>query len=796
MRFLRRPTPALLFVLLLAAVYADPLFLRRNFGGRDLLGYNLPMESAIHDAYARGRLPVWVDEISGGRPLLANPNVGSLYPVRMLLAFLPFPFAMRLFPILHWAAAGLGVLALLTLRKASRGAAWIGAVTFVFSGVVVSYVFYTNHIPGVALFPWILWALARRWRSGGTQILALSVLFGLDFLAGEVFTIGMAIAACLLWIFVEEERPARRAHLLRLGGALGLAFLIGLPQIAATYLWAPETSRAVRGLTLAEVVTYSISPLRLVEIVFPYPFGTTWKLDPTELWATTVFHGRGLGIFATLYCGGLAFLALLSIRWRRPKRTASHKGPAAQPLAEPAGLRFAKLLLLGGLALSVPPSLLPDFLGRASSPIPLRNPEKFGLAVALALSLITGLAFESLRRPKKRRWTLWLAGAFAAAAVFTQLFPDATESLVGWITRVEPPYAVRAARVLPMCLVEAGLLWVATLIALDLLQKPGTRAFLAGLTVATLVPIAATTKIAQTIAEETLLGPTPFALFVRRADPTGAFRVLGEGSYPPASAEREVHEMTDPGELDGVRNDWQYFTQLLWKRGSVFQGDFDVGDSSRMESLRRLSFMAAGAQNSEAFFGALGLRFGVRYRDQRPFAGYRRVRGNDLLEWDEHEKAYPDIRLLESWRMTPDPQEEIRLLPAMKNGGIVIEAGPAGAGTARPGSVRVVEKSPERLRLEVSGPDPTWLFVLRGYFPYRTILLDGKKVETLPAHLAFSAVPVPAGDHRIEWTENVPGGRVSRWGPVGFAIIAAGLLVSRRRAIRGGPSAGQGAATS
>jgi hypothetical protein len=212
-----------------------------------------------------------------------------------------------------------------------------------------------------------------------------------------------------------------------------------------------------------------------------------------------------------------------------------------------------------------------------------------------------------------------------------------------------------------------------------------------------------------------------------------------------------------------------------------------------MESLRRLSFMAASAQNSQAFFGALGLRWGVRYRDQRPFAGYRRIRGNSLLEFDEHEKAYPDIRLLESWRTTPDPQEEIRLLPAMKDGEIVIEAGPVGGWSARPGTVHVVEKTPERLRVDVTAPDATWLFVLRGYFPYRTILVDGKRVEANPAHLAFSAVPVPAGSHRIEWTENVPGGRVSGWGPVVFAVVASMLLVFQRRAARDG-GAGAGAA--
>ena len=74
--------PALAFAALVVAAYATPLFVRRNFSGRDLIAYNLPMEKSIHDAYARGRLPIWSPYVSGGRPLVPNPNAGALYPVR------------------------------------------------------------------------------------------------------------------------------------------------------------------------------------------------------------------------------------------------------------------------------------------------------------------------------------------------------------------------------------------------------------------------------------------------------------------------------------------------------------------------------------------------------------------------------------------------------------------------------------------------------------------------------------------------------------------------------------------
>jgi hypothetical protein len=95
--------------------------------------------------------------------------------------------------------------------------------------------------------------------------------------------------------------------------------------------------------------------------------------------------------------------------------------------------------------------------------------------------------------------------------------------------------------------------------------------------------------------------------------------------------------------------------------------------------------------------------------------------------------------------------------------------------------VKILERTPERLRLEADAPDATWLFVLRGFFTYRTVLLDGKPVECFPAQLAFSAIRMPAGKHRVEWIERVPGGRLSRFGPVLFILIAIGIAFARPR---------------
>ena len=156
--WLARSLPPVLFTLLVLTVYADPLLTPRIFVGRDLVPYGLPIEKATHDAWARGRLPVWNADVSGGRPLFPNPNAGPLYPLRPLLSRVPFPLAMRLFPVVHWVIAGLGAFFLLRALGRSGGAAWIAAVTYAFSGVLVSEVFYLPLQPGAALLPWTLWA--------------------------------------------------------------------------------------------------------------------------------------------------------------------------------------------------------------------------------------------------------------------------------------------------------------------------------------------------------------------------------------------------------------------------------------------------------------------------------------------------------------------------------------------------------------------------------------------------------------------------------------------------------------
>ena len=756
---LRRLAPAILFAALVAAVYADPLFFRRVFTGRDLVAYNIPMERSVHDAWSSGELPVWTPEVSGGRPLAPNPNVGAFYPPRILLSRVPFPTALRILPLLHWTAAGIGMLLLLGSLGLSRAAAWIGAVTYVFSGVSVSDSFYPHILPGMALLPWILWRMQRARGVRGTLLLAF--VLALDLLAADVFTIALALVCAALWAALEEDESEGRKGLLRLAAALVLAALAAAPQVAATALWIPETNRGVIGMKLSTVTLYSISPWRLLELLVPYPFGPAFRLDAWELYGGPVHNYRGMGLFETLYAGALPVLAAAAL-WR----------------VRAPGLRFARALLILAVAVAVLPSLLPAAWGSWKSPLPLRNPEKFAVAIVLALSVFAGRGFDAFRARPRPRGTLPMAAALALLAAASALFPLAAGRLMAAAIGGMAPYPERAAAWLPSALALAGLLWIATVVALDLARRGRKGTTAAAVVLLSAVPIFASRPIARTTPEIACLGPTAFARYLAREDPEGRFRTLGAEIYRPMEAPRDTRYGDG---WEAARQDWVHYTPVIWHRGMVFNYDFDEGDLARVESLRKISGLAAAFPEAGTFFGAFALRWCVRHPAQPVLPGYRRFGGNPAQDWDEHEDAFPDIRLATAWSEEESALAAASRIASIPPGGLLIETGRKAEGRAAPGRVTILRRSPARLELETESSQPTWLFVLRAYWSHRRVTVDGREAETSPANIAFTAVPVPAGRHRVSWEERLPGWEISRLGPFAFGVVfAAGFVLSRR----------------
>jgi hypothetical protein len=293
------------------------------------------------------------------------------------------------------------------------------------------------------------------------------------------------------------------------------------------------------------------------------------------------------------------------------------------------------------------------------------------------------------------------------------------------------------------------------------------------------VPIAANRRIAESFREADLLAPPAFVRLVQRRDPQGSFRILGESFYRAPSARERATTGSDPGQVQLSARNYDGYAHALWGVGTVFNNDFDHGDLSRFDSLRKISFAAAPYRDSQSFWSTYALRFGVRYPDQDPVAGFGAVGGDALQVWDVNAAALPDIRMAAPWREVDSALVAGERIARIAPGEVLVETGERFVGDGG-GTARVRVRLPERLEIETGARNPGYLFVLRGYWPYRRVAVDGQPVECFPAQVAFSAVRIPAGRHTVSWEERLPGTPASWGGPLLFLAVA-GLLLARQR---------------
>ena len=89
---------------------------------------------------------------------------------------------------------------------------------------------------------------------------------------------------------------------------------------------------------------------------------------------------------------------------------------------------------------------------------------------------------------------------------------------------------------------------------------------------------------------------------------------------------------------------------------------------------------------------------------------------------------------------------------------------------------------PERVMIETHLESPGWLLLTDTYYPGWQATVNGQPVDIFQANVLFRAVPVPAGDHLVEF-EFRP--RSLQWGAAitGLAVLLtiAGLVVAGTR---------------
>lgn len=182
---------------------------------RDLPAYFMPLRQYLGRVLHGGASALW-NPLSGcGEPVLANPQLGVLYPPAWLAAVLPAERAVGAEVGLHVALLGLGT-ALLARRLGARPEVEIGAAWgVVLAGPVADAAGVLNNLDTLAWAPWLWWAaLAGRG--------ALAAAFtALAWLGGEPWLAAVAAAGAIALV------PARRT----LGAMLLAAGLVAVQAV-------------------------------------------------------------------------------------------------------------------------------------------------------------------------------------------------------------------------------------------------------------------------------------------------------------------------------------------------------------------------------------------------------------------------------------------------------------------------------------------------------------------------------------------------------------------------------------
>ena len=294
-----------------------PLLTGRIFTKDDFAALHLPFRYLYREALRAGDSFLWTSAYHSGFYLHGEGEAGMAHPLHLLLyRFLPLGPAFNLEIVSTYVAMLAGTGLLLRRLGFTSESAWFGAVVFTFSGFNLYNVMHVNHIAAVAHIPWLLLATHglltspdRRGRAVAFAGIVLAV--GSQLLVGNpqyvwLTSVVVVFMTGCLWY---AGAPASRVWMLIIAGMLGM--LVGAVQLLPTLDFARESTRMTW--SEAEALSFSLSPLNLVQLWSPFAF--RFRVHAPEAEAQIVHE-------FIVYNGAFCTMALawLAMRWRQQAR--------------------------------------------------------------------------------------------------------------------------------------------------------------------------------------------------------------------------------------------------------------------------------------------------------------------------------------------------------------------------------------------------------------------------------------------------------------------------------------------
>jgi hypothetical protein len=725
-----------------------------------------------------GVLPLWGPFSLAGTPLLANPQVGILYPLNWpLLAVLPVDRALNWSAALHVAFAAVATYGLGRRWGLSTAAAALAASCYALNGFVAARL-WAGNLNLVQVATWLpallLVADLVRERLHWRAVAALAAALLLALLVGfyQLWFLGVLTVVGYLAIMPGSLRArVQRLTACALAGVIALG--LAAPQLVPAAELVQWSTRGDR-LDWEFVADASLPPWHLPSLALPELFGN----GAGTYWAGVWWHWHELTAYA-----GLLPLVLVVLALRRPRTAWVWYCVAVAALA--LVLALGRYTPVYGWAYQWVP-------GYGS----FRDPGRHLVLVSLMLALLAGRGADRLLAGRGRGGVLaalfavLLGGAglaAGAAAGADVLAPAVVPTLTGW--GIWPPrdellahsesalgelVLLLAARAGGLAVVAAALALVAVFLARRLAAHVGGALL-----------------VLAVLADLTLFGwrfldtPQPLAEHVAFDAPAAQYR-----SFLGAAAVARLQQA--PG---------------LWRTAILGRDGVVAGNAGYVLGVplaigldpllpRRYAALAARVderpvqafQNVALFLEStaspLWPLLNARYRlEVAPGPSPPQYVLSETADALARAFAVADVRLVgsedEALAVLANPLFDPRVTAVLQVG----SPAPVASATEVPGSAAepsptavagadVREYRPGHLSIHATLPAAGALVVLEAWHPGWTATVDGAPAPVYPADEAFLGLRLPAGEHEVR-LDFAPG----TW-TVGLAIAAATAALS------------------
>jgi hypothetical protein len=772
-----RPTLMLLLLALSAVValaYVRPLLLDETFAVRDHLTHTLPSRSYLAQNLVGGHFPEWWDGPRLGERFAADPNNGVTYPLAWLVALVGPLWGADLILILHVWLAGVGTLLLARRLGASALGGLLAGSSLLLSGYFTSMVVNGSILMPLGWMPLLAWAALGVAQSEERQAylrrgLICALVLAASVAAGNPAGFNSVVLAVAL-VAVTARR--RWTSLLVLGAAGALGVLMGAASLLVTVASLDEGARGA-GFSLAAAGAWSLHPLRLLELIWPNVLGQAFRPERclSALWA----HGGGAlepTWSASLYLGAPVLLCSALAVWRGDQR---HRRLAILSLLF-VGLAFGTFTPLYGLYRTL---VWPERL--------LRYPEKHIAGALVLWAALAGVGFDRLFDAKARRSRVILSAALAAflatAVGLATLLRGPLLAAIEKASRAAHTVLDVPAAVSEMLAGGRAALAVAVMVPLTVLLA-GHRRFGAWAR-----PLLLFALVVQLIEHD-------WAVHVSiPRDVVRAIPVVLQPLTPPQAGEwprllRRVNDTTPLSVSGEARAALLHHTAIpndAMRFGFAQIPAYVIAGTERFDRFAA----ASGRSNLERVMDVLDVRYLLIDAASAPAMGMpvlspAAIAGNVVLDNPvRRPRAFVSYR----WQHGVSDEEVFRSLFETRRSeldlGQVRLAGPGpndGLATLDPTPCLLEKPQAEQVILTCRAARSGYAVLLDEWTQGWTATVDGIPTPVERADVLTRAVPIPAGEHRIEMRYHTPGLRPGLWLAAGGWLIFGLLLAwSRRR---------------